>query len=834
MIDQKPSPTPAHFITWLFALPLEVLIVVTSLEIYTVPHNEPRVGDQQGGRHRDAITGWESIEVIVNLVRIVLLLGLAIIFITVKINLRRPRDSEGCIDDERTPLLNGNAEPEPGANGHAAAGTHPTSATESKENVDAWAKPTEAPNITWYAYIRGFVLLIPYLWPKKSAKLQLLAGSCFLIMVGQRVINVFVPVMVGRITNALSGDDDKGVRAPWLDISLYILFRWLQGSQGILTALRSILWIPVEQYSYRAISTAAFEHVHGLSAEFHTGKRTGELISALNKGSSINSFLEMVTFQVGPMVFDLAIAIVVLTIKFDIYLGLVVAIVTFLYIYVTIRLASWRVALRRNFVAADREMEAVKNDSLHSWDTVKYFNAEEYEFGRYKNAIRTMQKFEYWVDVTLSYMNTVQGALFMVALLVACFIEAFEVAQGQQSVGKFVMLITYMAQLQGPLNYFGTFYRAIQNNLINAERMLELFKEQPHVIDRENAEAMKECEGDIIFENVSFSYDKRRPALNHLSFRCPPGSTTALVGESGGGKSTIMRLIFRYYNPESGTIQIDGKDVQDITIDSLRRFIGVVPQDCNMFNESIMYNLRYANQNATDEDIFNACRAASIHDRIMEFSDGYDTKVGERGVRLSGGERQRVAIARTILKNPRITMLDEATAALDTETEEKIQKSFRRLAEGRTMVIIAHRLSTIVGADQILVLNHGTVVESGTHDELIALGQKYASMWRKQSRAQKAAAEAAELRTRAKKALEEAEADSASVSEEEVEQAKRREQGLGFTKGHKRVNFSQSSNLRNWLADDHDHDDSRSETSQAGGGGDPGPHAHSSKPPGHP
>lgn len=836
MIDQKPSPTPAHFLTWLVALPLEVLIVVTSLEVYTVPHHEPRVGDQQGGRYRDAITGWETIEVIINLIRIVLLLGLSIIFITVKINLRRPRDSEGGINDERTPLLNGNAENGSAVNGHAAAGTHPVPASESKENVDAWAKPTEAPNITWYAYIRGFILLIPYLWPKKSTKLQLLAASCFLIMVGQRVINVFVPVMVGRITNALSGDDDKGVRAPWLDISLYILFRWLQGSQGILTALRSILWIPVEQYSYRAISTAAFEHVHGLSAEFHTGKRTGELISALNKGSSINSFLEMVTFQVGPMVFDLAIAIVVLTLKFDIYLGLVVAIVTFLYIYVTIRLASWRVTLRRNFVAADREMEAVKNDSLHSWDTVKYFNAEEYEFGRFKNAIKTMQKFEYWVDVTLSYMNTVQGALFMVALLVACFIEAFEVAQGQQSVGKFVMLITYMAQLQGPLNYFGTFYRAIQNNLINAERMLELFKEQPHVIDRENAEVIEECDGDIVFDNVSFSYDKRRPALNHLSFRCPPGTTTALVGESGGGKSTVMRLIFRYYNPESGQIRVDGKDVQDVTIDSLRKFIGVVPQDCNMFNESIMYNLRYANQNATDEDIFNACRAASIHDRIMEFSDGYDTKVGERGVRLSGGERQRVAIARTILKNPRITMLDEATAALDTETEEKIQKSFQTLAEGRTMIIIAHRLSTIVGADQILVLNHGTVVESGTHDELIALGQKYASMWRKQSRAQKAAAEAAELRTRAKKALEEAEADSASVSEEEIEQAKRREQSLGFTKSHKRVNFSQSSHLRTWLADEHDHDDSRSETSQAGGapGAGTGPHGHSSKPPGHP
>lgn len=820
----KPSPNSAHFITWLSAIPLEILIIVVSLRIYSVPHFEPRVGDQLGGKFRESITGWETVEVIVYLIRVVLLLGLSIVFYSVKIQLRKPKESNSATENERTPLLRGDAEAGNRPNGHARA---PGPTSEPKEQVDAWAKPTEVPNITWYAYLKGFVLLIPYLWPKKSLKLQLLAASCILIMAGQRVINVFVPVMVGKITNALSGDDGKGVHAPWLDIALYILFRWLQGSQGILSATRSILWIPVEQYSYRAISTAAFEHVHGLSAEFHTGKRTGELISALNKGSAINSFLEMVTFQVGPMVFDLIVAVVYLTIKFDAYLGLVVAMTTFLYIYVTIRLASWRVALRRNYVNAEREMEAVKNDSLHSWDTVKYFNAEDYEFNRYRTAIKVMQSFEYWVDVTLAYMNTVQGALFMVALLIASFIEAFEVAQGDQKVGDFVLLITYMAQLQGPLNFFGTFYRSIQSNLINAERMLELFKEQPHVLDKDGAETLEDCSGDIIFDNVSFSYDKRRNALDRLTFRCPPGTTTALVGESGGGKSTVMRLIFRYYNPESGRIMIDGKDVQDVTINSLRKFIGVVPQDCNMFNESIMYNLKYANQNATDEDVFDACKAASIHDRIMEFPDGYDTKVGERGVRLSGGERQRVAIARTILKNPRVTMLDEATAALDTETEEKIQESFNTLAEGRTMLIIAHRLSTIVHADQILVLSHGTVVESGTHEDLITLGGKYASMWRKQSRAQKAAAEAAELRTRAKKALEEAEADSASVSEEEIEHAKKRDKSV--VKGHKRVNFSQSSNLRAaWGTDDRDQDQ-RSVDSRDDHG-----HGHGGKPPGHP
>lgn len=746
--------------------------------------------------------------------RIVVLLGLVTIYAVFRLAERKSKELSVSDSDDRQPLLNGvNGSMRPNghvnghANGHAngsAYGATQASSPGTREQPAGWAKPTEAPIVSWYAYLKGFAVLLPYLWPRKSLKLQLLALTCFCLMAGQRVVNVFVPIFSGKITDALAGKQGQEVVAPWLTILFYVLFRWLQGGQGVLGAARSILWVPVEQYSYRAISTAAFEHVHSLSAEFHAAKRTGELISALNKGSSINNFLEMITFNVGPMLFDLVVAIIYLTWKFDVYLGLVVAIVTFLYIYVTIRLAAWRVTLRRNYTNADREMEAVKNDSLHSWDTVKYFNAETYEFQRYKKSIREMQRFEMKVEWTLALMNVVQGTLFMVALLTVCFIEAFQVAAGYQSSGNFVTLLIYMAQLQAPLNFFGTFYRTIQNNLINSERMLELFKEQPNVTNNPDAKDLVQCQGDIVFDRVNFSYDKKKKALTDFSFHCAPGTTTALVGESGGGKTTVMRLLFRYYNPETGQIRIDGHDVSDITIDSLRKHIGVVPQDCNMFNESIIYNLRYANQHATDEDIYEACRAASIHDRILQFPDGYDTKVGERGVKLSGGERQRVAIARTILKNPKITLLDEATAALDTETEEKIQEALRTLAQGRTMLIIAHRLSTIVEADQIVVLHGGTVVERGTHAELIEKDGKYASMWRKQSRAQKAAAEAEELRTQARKALEAAEVDSASVSEDEAERLKAKSN----RKGHKRVNFSQSS-LGRAPAWSMEHDDGR-------------------------
>ena len=764
---------------------MELIVLSTSIHIYSQPHHEPIVGDQQGGKLTTKITPWEVFDIIVYFSRVIILLGLVIMYVGLKIQWRRSTNSE---DETTQPLLNGSSDVR--TNGHAHGPEYGTiQESDSKEPQDAWAKPKETPVIGWYAYLRGFAILIPYLWPRKSVKLQALAFSCFLLMIGQRVINLLVPIYSGKIVTALETGENKMVHAPWLIISLYILFRWLQGGQGLFAATRSVLWVPVEQYSYRAISAAAFEHVHSLSAEFHTGKRTGELISALNKGSSINTFLELVTFQVGPMIFDLVIAISFLIYRFDLYLGMVVTIVTFLYIYVTIRLAAWRVTLRRNYVSADREMESVKNDSLHSWDTVKFFNAETYEFTRYRTAIRDMQGYEVWVELTLQLMNAVQGTLFMIALLVVCFIEAFQVASGYQSVGNFVTLLIYMAQLQAPLNFFGTFYRSIQNNLINAERMLELFKEQPIVVDKPSAEEMKDCKGDIFFDNVTFSYDKRKNALRNFSFHCPPGTTTALVGESGGGKTTVMRLLFRYYNPEIGEIRLDGREVGDLTIDSVRQAIGVVPQDCTMFNESIMYNLRYANQDATEEMIYDACRAASIHDRILDFKEGYETKVGERGVKLSGGERQRVAIARTILKNPKIILLDEATASLDTDTEEKIQEALKGLAKDRTMLIIAHRLSTIVHADQILVLNGGTVIERGTHHELMGLDGKYASMWRKQSRVQRAALEAEELRAKARKAMEAAGVDSTNVSEDESSSKKAR-------KGHKRVNFSQSSIAR--------------------------------------
>jgi ATP-binding cassette, subfamily B, vacuolar membrane transporter HMT1/ACLQ len=402
-----------------------------------------------------------------------------------------------------------------------------------------------------------------------------------------------------------------------------------------------------------------------------------------------------------------------------------------------------------------------------SYETVKYFNAEQYEFSRYRGAVQDVQIAEYKVLISLNILNVSQNLIFMLGLLVICFIAAHQVTTGQRKVGQFVGLLAYMAQLQTPLNFFGTFYRSIQSAMINSERMLELFKERPSVVDEPDAEELRSCQGEIRFNDVKFAYDPRKPALDGLDFRCAPGTTTALVGESGGGKSTVFRLLFRFYNVNHGSIQIDGHDVKGITIDSLRHHIGVVPQDTVLFNETLMYNLKYANPSATDAEVYDACRAASIHEKILNFPDGYESRVGERGLKLSGGEKQRVAIARTILKDPRIILLDEATAALDSETEQHIQTALHKLSQGRTTLVIAHRLSTITTADQILVLHAGKVAERGTHHELLTLNQRYASMWRKQIQAQQAAEEAKVLTDRAEKLRKEIESgDSGSQSDD--------------------------------------------------------------------
>ena len=762
LIDTQPAPTISHVSTWAASLILEIIILGASLAVYTDEHREPKARDPNGGQLRKGVTQWEAIEVTIDLVRILFLVALLAFFaLFVLLRFSKQREAakaEHASAQERTGLLNGHAE-NGSANGYGS-----TPVVKQPHEDAGWVRPTTIPSKSWWEYIRGYSLFFPYIWPSKSRRLQVTLIVCFALVMVARVINVLVPYQVGVITNILTQEEGRRRGIPWGQICLFIFFRILQGNNGLIGASRSALWIPIQQNSYQELSTAAFEHVHSLSLDFHLGKKTGEVLSALGKGASITQFLDMVTFQVVPMLIDLVIAIIYFLVAFDAYYALVVAIVTLIYLYLTIRLAQWRADIRRQMVNASRQEDAVKNDSMVSYETVKYFNAEQYEFNRYRGAVQEYQKSEKKVSISLQIMNVSQNLIFMLGLLITCFIAAYQVSIGQRKVGAFVALLTYMAQLQGPLNFFGTFYRSIQSQMINAERLLELFKERPTVVDSPTATVLPRCRGAIRFSDVKFAYDSRRPALNGLDFECAPGTTTALVGESGGGKSTVFRILFRFYNITSGAIQVDSHDVRDITIDSLRQHMGVVPQDTVLFNESIMYNLRYANPSATDQEVHDACKAASIHDRILGFPDGYSARVGERGLKLSGGEKQRIAIARTIIKDPRIILLDEATAALDTGTEQHIQAALHRLSQGRTTLIIAHRLSTITTADQILVLHQGRVAERGTHEQLLAKQGRYASMWSKQIDAQKAEDEAKALSDRAEQLRQEIQGRDAESS----------------------------------------------------------------------
>jgi ABC-type transport system involved in Fe-S cluster assembly fused permease/ATPase subunit len=707
LVDTTPAPSIVHQLTWMVAFVAEVVLLGGTIALYTTS-NHPDVNSLHFGsdiRYHD-LNEWEIVEIVIDILRVLFLLfltGFYVLFSLERLH-KEKQEAAGRLS-ERSPLLanghaNGNGTI---ANGHAnmsgsedgttLTGTQTSTAVgtpagrRSLDESPAFYKPTTAPNRTWWEYIRGYSLFFPYLWPAKSRRLQVVVLICIGLMIAQRAVNMAVPLQIGNVTNELSDKTAHGM--PWLGISLLIGFKFLQGTSGILGAVRSVLWIPISQYSYQALTTASFEHVHGLSLDFHLGKRTGEVLSALSKGNAINNFLEQATFQVLPMIFDLVVAVVYFGVAYDAYYALTVAIITFSYLYLTIRMARWRSEQRRQMTNLSREEDAVKNDSLTSYETVKYFNAEEYEFNRYRKAVTAFQKMEYKVTISLNILNISQNLVFMAGLLCTSFIAAYQVTTHKRKVGEFVTLLTYMAQLQQPLNFFGSFYRSVQSAMISGERLLELFKEQPTVVDEPGASSMPACEGQISFQNVKFSYDERKPALEDLSFTCRPGTTTAFVGESGGGKSTVFRLLFRFYNTKDGSIQVDSRDIKDITIDSLRQHIGVVPQDTILFNETLMYNLKYANQDASDEEVYAACRAASIHDKIMTFPDAYNTKVGERGLRLSGGEKQRVAIARTIIKDPRIIMLDEATAALDSDTEQNIQEALRALSQGRTMLVIA-------------------------------------------------------------------------------------------------------------------------------------------------
>ncbi|MCS6854573.1 MAG: ABC transporter ATP-binding protein/permease [Elioraea sp.] len=585
--------------------------------------------------------------------------------------------------------------------------------------------------------------LLPYLWPKGDAGLRLRVVAALVFLACAKVATVAVPLVLAAAVDALAPREAPLLAVPFALVLGYGLLRL--AASGF-QELRDAVFARVAQAAMRTVGLATFRHLHALSLRFHLDRQTGGLSRVVERGvRGIETVLRFALFNTIPTVVEILLA----TGMVWAVLGPLFAVIVFgtlvVYVAFTLLFTEWRVKFRRAMNETDQAANAKAVDSLLNYETVKYFNNEEHEARRYDAALRRYEEAAVKSQVTLNLLNLGQAAIIAFGVTAVMLLAARGVLAGTTTVGEFVLANTVMLQLYIPLNFLGFAYREIKQGLVDMEAMFALLAEQREIADRPDAKPLEVRAGEVRFEDVRFGYRRDREILHGVSFAVPPGRTVAIVGASGAGKSTISRLLFRFYDVWSGRILIDGQDIRDVTQDSLRRAIGIVPQDTVLFNDTIRYNIRYGRPEATDAEVEEAAKLARIHDFVVSTPDGYDTRVGERGLKLSGGEKQRVAIARTILKNPPILIFDEATSALDTRTEREIQANLRELARNRTTLVIAHRLSTVMDADEILVLDQGRIVERGTHEALLARDGLYAEMWRRQAEATEAEAEAGGL-----------------------------------------------------------------------------------------
>ena len=572
---------------------------------------------------------------------------------------------------------------------------------------------------------------LPYLWPAGEWGLRtsvVLAVAC---LVAAKVAIVYVPIFYRDAIDALDvGPDSAALAVPVGIILAYGTARVLSLAFG---ELRDALFARVGQRAIRTIALEVFRHLHALSLGFHLSRQTGGLSRSIERGTkAIDTLLRFSIFSIVPTVLEVALVFVILWRALDAWVALVTVVTVVVYVAYTMLVTEWRIKFRREMNEEDSRANTRAIDSLLNYETVKYFGNEEHEARRFDIAMRGYERASVKSQTSLALLNIGQAVIISVGLAAVMLMTANGIVTGTLTIGTFVMANTYLMQLYQPLGFFGFVYREIKQALIDMEKMFDLLSENPQVADAPGAKPVAVTGGEVSFEDVHFDYDGRRPILTGVSFRVEAGKTVAVVGPSGSGKSTIGRLLYRFYDVSRGTVRIDGEDIRGVTQDSLRACIGVVPQDTVLFNETIYYNIAYGKAGATPAEVEHAARMAHVHDFIMAMPDGYETLVGERGLKLSGGEKQRVAIARTVIKDPAILLLDEATSALDSHTEQEIQRNLREIAEGRTTLCIAHRLSTVVDADEILVLDAGSVVERGRHAELLAMDGRYAEMWRRQ------------------------------------------------------------------------------------------------------
>lgn len=573
-------------------------------------------------------------------------------------------------------------------------------------------------------------MLWPYLWPKDRPSFKVRIALAAICLVLAKVSNVWAPLFYKDAVDALGDPENLAIA---LLLGVILAYGLARIGATLFGELREALFAAVAQGAVRGVGLRVFKHLHGLSLRFHLERRTGGLSRAIERGvKAIETLLRFAVFSVFPTLFEVAVVLGILWGMLDWRFAAVTFATIVIYVIFTKQVTTWRLGIRRRMNEEDSRAHSKAVDSLLNYETVKYFNAERHESRRFDQALAAYETAAVRSTLSLSALNVGQAAIISTGLIAVMGMAGVGVANGTMTIGEFVMVNAYLIQLYQPLNMFGFVYREIMQALIDMEKMFSLLDVDPEVEDKADAKALVVSGGAIAFEGVHFGYDARRPILKGVSFEVPAGKTVAVVGASGAGKSTIGRLLYRFYDVDQGRITIDGQDLRDVSQDSVRASIGIVPQDTVLFNEDLLYNILYGRQDASEAEAKEAARLAQIADFVEGLPDKWNTQVGERGLKLSGGEKQRVAIARTILKNPPILLLDEATSALDSATERAIQANLEELAEGRTAIVIAHRLSTVVNADEILVFEGGRIVERGRHQNLLAQGGVYAAMWARQ------------------------------------------------------------------------------------------------------
>lgn len=577
----------------------------------------------------------------------------------------------------------------------------------------------------------------PYIWPSDSVETRVRVVLAMLLLVGAKVANVYVPIFYKHAVDALTPASAGGSVGPGaavtIPLGLIVAYGLARVTSLIFAELRDAVFATVAQRTIRKVALSVFRHLHALSLRFHLERQTGGLTRSLERGTrAIESLLRYTLFSIVPTLVEIALVCAILWKLFSVWFALATFVTVMGYILYTFFVSEWRIKFRRLMNDTDSKANTKAIDSLLNYETVKYFGNEEHEARRYDGALQSYEKAAVRSQQSLSLLNVGQSAIISLGLAVVMGMAAKGIVDGSMSLGDFVLVNTYLLQLYQPLNFFGVVYREIKQSLIDIESMVTLLAVDREVADGPDAKPLAIDGAELRFEGVEFGYDARRPILKGVSFTVPAGKTVAIVGPSGAGKSTISRLLFRFYDVNGGRVLIDGQDIRGVTQASLRASIGIVPQDTVLFNDTVFYNIAYGRPGASPAEVERAARLAHIHDFIMALPDGYQTTVGERGLKLSGGEKQRVAIARTILKDPAILLFDEATSALDTHTEREIQANLREVSRGRTTLVIAHRLSTVIDADEILVLEAGRVIERGRHVDLLAARGAYAALWARQ------------------------------------------------------------------------------------------------------